>query len=172
MVHLPNGQNLTVTPVFGGLFFKSNVATTAHSPFPSGWTIVINSEDERDPELENVAQQDEAATEEDRIPRKQAVHRYKRPTLNHDHLYISSISNPSSNDFKPASSPTRQIAMMLWATLYWYFHQIEPTLQITNVHSKNTPDSGKPEGEWKITINREGIFKGKVVLPTHGLDRI
>jgi hypothetical protein len=165
MVHLPNGQNLTVTPVFGGLFFKSNDTTTAHSSFPSGWTIVLNSENERDPELENVAQQDETAAEEDRAPRRQAVHRYKRPTLNHDHLYISSISNPSSHDFKPASSPTRQIAMMLWATLYWYFHQPEPTLQITNALSKNTPNGGKPEGEWRIMINREGIFKGKVVLP-------
>ncbi|KAF2874530.1 acyl-CoA N-acyltransferase [Massariosphaeria phaeospora] len=55
--------------------------------------------------------------------------------------------------------------MMLWATLYWYFHQPEPTLQVTNAASKNTPDAGKPEGEWKININREGIFKGKVVLP-------
>ncbi|KAF2798471.1 hypothetical protein K505DRAFT_333402 [Melanomma pulvis-pyrius CBS 109.77] len=163
-VHLPNGQNLTITPVFGGLFFKSNDTTSSHSPFPSGWTIVLNSEDERDPELENIAP-DEEASEEARVPRKQALHRYKRPTLNHDHLYISSISNPSSNDFKPASSPTRQIAMMLWATLYWYFHQPEPTLQLTNALSKNTPNSGKPEGEWRITINREGIFKGKVVLP-------
>ena len=57
------------------------------------------------------------------------------------------------------------MAMMLWATLYWYFHQPEPTLQITNDLSKSTPDEGKPEGEWRINVNREGIFKGKVVLP-------
>jgi hypothetical protein len=151
IVHLPNGQNLTITPVFGGLFFKSNDLTTHHSPFPSGWTIVLNSEDEHDA--------DETAQD------RRYVHRYKRPTLHNDHLYISSISNPSSNDFKPATSPTRQTAMMLWATLYWYFHQPEPDLKLTNAISKNTADDGKPRGDWRININREGVFKGKVILP-------
>jgi hypothetical protein len=164
IVHLPNGQNLTVSPVFGGLFFKSNDLTTHHSPFPAGWTIVLNSVDEFDPP-EAEKEEDTSSATEERVPRRHLVHRYKRPTLHNDHLYISSISNPSSNEFKPASSPTRQIAMMLWATLYWYFHQPEPTLQVTNALSQNTPDAGKPEGEWRISINREGIFKGKVVLP-------
>lgn len=160
VVHLPNGQVVTVTPVFGGLFFKSNDLTNHHSPFPAGWTIVLNSEDEGLDEK----QDEDTATEGSRTPRGR-IHRYKRPTLHNDHLYISSISNPSSSDFKPASSPTRQIAMMLWATLYWYFHQPEPDLQVTSAASKNTPDSGKPEGEWRVNVNREGIFKGKVVLP-------
>ncbi|KAE8837491.1 hypothetical protein PTNB85_04826 [Pyrenophora teres f. teres] len=159
IVHLPNGQNLTVTPVFGGLFFKSSDIAT-HSPFPPGWTIVLNSEDELDAGEQELQQQDE---EEQYPPRN--VHRFKKPTLNGDHLYISSISNPSSNEYKPAASPTRQIAMMLWATLYWYFHQPEPILQVTNALSKNTADAGKPKGEWRININREGVFKGKVVLP-------
>ncbi|KAH7135887.1 siderophore biosynthesis protein-like protein [Dendryphion nanum] len=166
IVHLPNGQNLTVTPVFGGLFFKSNDLTNHHSPFPPGWTITINSEDEYDPQFSGLDLDDDtsSATEETNAhPRH--VHRFKRPTLQSDHLYISSISNPSSNEFRPASSPTRQIAMMLWASLYWYFHQPEPTLQVTNANSKNTSDQGKPKGEWRITVNREGIFKGKVVLP-------
>ncbi|KAF2733448.1 siderophore biosynthesis protein-like protein [Polyplosphaeria fusca] len=162
IVHLPNGQNLTVSPVFGGLFFKSNDLSSHHSPFSPGWTIVLNSEDEPDPEQ---AQEEDTSSDDLRPIRKHAVHRYKKPTLHNDHLYISSISNPNSNDFKPASSPTRQIAMMLWATLYWYFHQPEPARQVTSHASKKTPDSGKPEGEWRITINREGIFKGKVVLP-------
>ncbi|CAA9956608.1 Aerobactin siderophore biosynthesis protein iucB [Pyrenophora teres f. maculata] len=159
IVHLPNGQNLTVTPVFGGLFFKSSDIAT-HSPFPPGWTIVLNSEDELGAGEQELQQQDE---EEQYPPRN--VHRFKKPTLNGDHLYISSISNPSSNEYKPAASPTRQIAMMLWATLYWYFHQPEPILQVTNALSKNTADAGKPKGEWRININREGVFKGKVVLP-------
>lgn len=163
MVHLPHGQNLTVKPVFGGLFFQSNDLTTSHSPFPAGWTIVLNSEDEFDPE--HSAEAEDAASGGENPFHRRRTHRYKRPTLRNDHLYISSISNPSSNDFAPAKSPTRQIAMMLWATLYWYFHQPEPTLQVTNAASKNTPDAGKPEGEWRININREGIFKGKIVLP-------
>jgi RimJ/RimL family protein N-acetyltransferase len=160
-VHLPNGQNLTVTPVFGGLFFKSGDLLHAHTSFPPGWTIVLNSEDELDAE-EKEQQQDGQHGEHD-PPR--TVHRFRRPTLNGDHLYISSISNPSSSEYRAAASPTRQIAMMLWATLYWYFHQPEPRLQVTNALSKNTADAGKPKGEWRIYINREGIFKGKVVLP-------
>ncbi|KAJ4295194.1 hypothetical protein N0V90_007204 [Kalmusia sp. IMI 367209] len=160
-VHLPNGQNLSITPVFGGLFFKSNDLTNHHSPFPPGWTIVLNSEDENPPEDDD----DDKTIKEDTLVPQRRLHRYKKPTLHGDHLYISSISNPSSSDFKPASSPTRQIAMMLWATLYWYFHQEEPSLHISNQASKNTPESGRPEGEWRININREGIFKGKVVLP-------
>lgn len=161
IVHLPNGQNLTVTPVFGGLFFKANDLQHTHSPFPPGWTIVLNSEDELDKQEQE--QQQEGDNEELFPPR--GIHRFRKPTLHGDHLYISSISNPSSSEYKAAASPTRQIAMMLWATLYWYFHQPEPTLQLTNATSKNTADAGKPKGEWRININREGIFKGKVVLP-------
>ena len=161
-VHLPNGQNLSITPVFGGLFFKSNNLTNHHSPFPPGWTVVLNSEDE-DP-VEEEERNDDSASDEASSPRRR-VHRYKKPTLHSDHLYISSISNPSGNEFTPASSPTRQIAMMLWATLYWYFHQPEPSLRLTTKDSQNTAETGRPKGEWRINVNREGIFKGKVVLP-------
>ncbi|KAF2204585.1 hypothetical protein GQ43DRAFT_364353 [Delitschia confertaspora ATCC 74209] len=168
IVHLPNGQTLTVTPVFGGLFFKSNSLSNHHSPFPAGWTIVLDTEDE--PQLDlfpdrSQAQDEHHDTSEEKYARKHAVHRFKRPTLHNDHLYISSISNPSSNDFKPATSPTRQIAMMLWATLYWYFQQPEPNLRVTNAASKNTAEEGRPKGEWRINISREGIFKGRTVLP-------
>jgi len=161
LVHLPNGQNLTITPVFGGLFFKSSDLLHAHSPFPPGWTVVLNSEDGVEAELQEQQHRDEG--EESGPPRH--VHRFRRPTLHGDHLYISSISNPSSSEYKAAASPTRQIAMMLWATLYWYFHQPEPMLQLTNTACKNTAEAGRPKGEWRININREGIFKGKVVLP-------
>ncbi|QIW99416.1 hypothetical protein AMS68_004934 [Peltaster fructicola] len=93
------------------------------------------------------------------------IHRFKTPSLNNDHLFISSISNPSSSDFKPVTSPTRQIAMMLWATLWWYFHQPAPEPYVSTAASASTPDAGKPKGEWRIYINREGIFKGKHLLP-------
>lgn len=119
IIYLPNGQTLTVSPVFAGLAFRANDLNVHHSVFPPGWTILIESEDELDPELgpENEAEPD--------VPPKQSqVHRYRSPTLHSDNLFISSISNPSNIDFKPATSPTRQIAMMLWATLYWYFHQV------------------------------------------------
>ena len=80
-------------------------------------------------------------------------------------LPMAYYSNPNSNEFRPASSPTRQIAMMLWATLWWYFHQAEPAPQLRNSESESTPDDGKPKGEWVVNINREGILKGKHLLP-------
>lgn len=55
--------------------------------------------------------------------------------------------------------------MMLWATLWWYFHQQEPAPQLHNPASAQTPEAGKPKGEWIVNINREGIFKGKHLLP-------
>ncbi|KAF2020817.1 siderophore biosynthesis protein-like protein [Aaosphaeria arxii CBS 175.79] len=169
IVHLPNGQNITVTPVFGGLFFKPNdLLNHPRSPFPPGWTIIIHSEDDVNPEQSGMSSDPDAssATEEGHIQKiRHHVHRFRKPTLQNDHLYISSISNPSASEFKPAASPTRQLAMMLWATLYWYFHQTEPDLHMTTNASKDTAEHGKPKGEWKITINREGIFKGRVVLP-------
>ncbi|KAK3634796.1 hypothetical protein LTR56_015077 [Elasticomyces elasticus] len=172
-IHLPNGQTLSVTPVFGGIQFKVNDQHTHHNAFPPGWTIVINSEDEEDdhlsppPSTSAHTQSDPDATPRAEVPKEKVhhVHRYRRPTLRSDHLFISSISNPSSNDFRPASSPTRQIAMMLWATLWWYFHQPAPSPHLTNSASAQTPEAGRPKADWRININREGIFKGKHLLP-------
>ena len=117
LVHLPNGQTITISPVFGGLFFKANDLNIHHAVFPPGWTIVLQSEDNDD---DHVLTTDNGEV----LPKKHHVHRYRTPTLRNDALFISSISNPSTSDFKPASSPSRQIAMMLWATLWWYFHQV------------------------------------------------
>lgn len=177
ILHLPNGQTLTVSPSFGGLYFKSNELNTHHNVFPPGWTIILHSEDEpadHEPSASAAAHTqlhpDHGAEDEYPIPvpgarKEQHIHRFKRPTLKNDHLFISSISNPSSHEFRPPTSPTRQIAMMLWATLWWYFHQPEPEPQLTTAASANTPDAGKPKGEWRININREGIFKSKHLLP-------
>ncbi|KAF2460485.1 hypothetical protein BDY21DRAFT_335544 [Lineolata rhizophorae] len=174
IVHLPNGHNLTVTPVFGGLYFKANeLSNNNNSPFPPGWTIVINSDDEDDYDLqdpsstgeEGSAGLDDGSDAVTRQTRRHTVHRFKKPTLRGDHLYISSISQPSGNEFNPIRSPSRQIAMMMWASLWWYFHQPAPDTEVTTRASAKTPAGGKPRGEWRININREGIFKGRVVLP-------
>lgn len=175
-VHLPNGQTLNVTPVFGGLYFRSNDLSQHHNVFPPGWTIILNSEhdghddddDDREQEPERGADgtvNPDATPRAETESRKQGIHRFRRPSLKNDHLYISSISNPASSEFRPPTSPTRQIAMMLWATLYWYFHQQEPEPQLRTAASHATPDAGKPQGEWRIYINKEGIFKSKHVLP-------
>jgi N5-hydroxyornithine acetyltransferase len=162
IVHLPNGQTLTVTRIFGGLYFKSNELSLHHNhcPFPPGWTVVLNSEYDLDP---SKPPEDDFGF----VPREgsRSIHPYHKATLHNDHLFISSISQPPSSEFKPASSQARHIAMMLWASLYWYFQQAEPAPQVTNEHSASTPTTGKPKGEWRIWINREGIFKSKHILP-------
>lgn len=163
-VHLPNGATLHVHPVFGGLSFKNLELSTNRSAFPPGWTVVLN-EDDSD-ELDESSGTNTIGTEYDNpyTAKQRHVHRYKRPSLQHDHLFISAISNPSSAEFKPPVSATRQIAMMLWATLWWYFHQPEPSLELHTNSSSQTPSEGKPRGEWRININQEGIFKGKMLL--------
>lgn len=163
LVHLPNGQTLNVTPVFGGLFFKANDLNIHHNVFPPGWTVILQTEDDEDDDHKPLPEAPSSA--EAALQKSKHIHRFKRPTLRNDHLYISSISNPASNEFRPPTSPTRQIAMMLWATLYWYFHQQEPAPQLTTAESDKTPEEGKPKGEWRININREGILKGKHLIP-------
>ena len=158
ILHLPNGHTLTVTQVFGGLSFKNSDLNPQHrSAFPPGWTIVLNEEDGGDDA--------DAGHESDPAPpRRHVVHRYKKPSLQNDHLFISSISYPNSAEYKPTGSPTRQIAMMLWATLWWYFHQPEPEPGLMTTASAKTVEEGRPKGDWRININREGIFKGRMLL--------
>ncbi len=121
VVHLPNGQTITVSPVFAGLSFKSNDLAVHHAVFPPGWTIILESgEDHEDGDGLPLNEGEQLYGS-----KRNSTRRYKSPTLHNDNLFISSISNPSNTDFKPATSPTRQIAMMLWATLWWYFHQVQ-----------------------------------------------
>jgi RimJ/RimL family protein N-acetyltransferase len=54
--------------------------------------------------------------------------------------------------------------MMLWASLYWYFHLPEPPLYLNTEASKKTPDTGKPRGEWRINIKREGVLRGRNLI--------
>ncbi|GAB7353771.1 hypothetical protein MBLNU459_g4160t2 [Dothideomycetes sp. NU459] len=170
VVHLPNGHNLTVTPVFGGLYFKSVDVHNHQSVFPPGWTIVLHSEDDDDDDDSGHSLPSYAATgdTDSAPPRRTSIHTYRKPSLQNDHLFFSSISNAATNENTPQrfppSSPTRQIAMMLWATLWWYFHQPEPSPQLVNANSAKTADAGKPKGEWRLNINREGIFKGKQLM--------
>jgi N5-hydroxyornithine acetyltransferase len=167
-VHLPNTQTLTVTPVFGGLSFKANDLNIHSSAFPPGWTIILRTEEGDDDY--RVARQRRPSPDLVRNTlttdhhKELHTHRFTKPTLHNDCLFISSISIPSSSDFKPVSSPTRQIAMMLWATLWWYFHQPEPNAHIMTEASSHTPNEGRPKADWRIKIKKEGIFKGKNLL--------
>jgi len=180
-VHLPDGQTFTAAPVFGGVGFKSHDMNTHPHAFPIGWTTVLNTEEKLDggwgPEYRGRVDEDYARDCDDsgddfrgqavsRMPKpKKRIKPFSKPTLNSDAIFISSISSPSNSDFKPATSPTRQIAMMLWVTLYWYFHQPEPSPYLMTEDSKNTPINGRPKGEWTINIKRDGLFRGRNLIP-------
>lgn len=159
--HLPNGLTFTVSPVFGGVAFKSN---DFNSSFPPGWTIIINTNksDERFHEERDRPGSESKGPQAD--DDSQRIGRFTTPTLSCDYLYISYIVNLPSSACRPASSPTRQIAMILWATLWWYFHEPEPDLHLETPASSRTPHNGQPKGSWRINIKREGIFKAPDLL--------
>lgn len=177
--NLPNGETLTVTPVFGGFSFKSNDLTLHHSVLPPGWTVSLytlgdqpNPEQQQEtPETESAVASEggaEVKTNDEHDPEgadKRLCRRFTTPTLRNDCLHIASTVSPSSEDFKPAVSPTRQIALALWATLWWYFHEPEPDLHEDSEQAAGTPLAGKPKGDWRITIKREGILKKRNLLP-------
>ncbi|EAW08316.1 GNAT family N-acetyltransferase [Aspergillus clavatus NRRL 1] len=161
---LPNGQSYTVTPVFGGFNFKSNDMHLKSSIIPPGWTIVLYTSQDVDQPIPTLSEEDRGRSlyaqgemDENRL----RTTRFTIPTLDNDCFYISYIVNPPSTDFKPPTSPTRQIAMMLWVSLYWYFQEPEPDLRLRTEAASRTPETGRPKGEWRISLKREGIFKGR-----------
>ena len=168
-VHIPNGQTYNVTPIFGGFTFKSNDLDIHHSAMPPGWTVNLNTEDEVDEDDERMRRRSRVYIGRGEEPPERGQkltvsHRFTKPTLQSDSLFISSVSIPSSSDFKTAASPSRHVAMMLWATLCWYFHKEAPSPHVTTDASSMTPESGRPKGDWRIKIKREGIFKSRNTL--------
>ncbi|KAJ2893773.1 lysine N-acyltransferase [Zalerion maritima] len=164
ILRLPDGQNFEIRPVFSGMQFQSQQLNEQNHPFPVGWTIVIRTEQDGPP-LPPQSPDQAGVTGTSNGSTAKKLHAWSKPTLLRDCLFISSISNPSYNDFKPAASPTRQIAMMLWITLYWYFHQHEPEPFIHSDATKDTPDNAKPRGEWRISIKRDGVLRGRNLIP-------
>ncbi|KAL4886775.1 acyl-CoA N-acyltransferase [Aspergillus karnatakaensis] len=166
-VHLPNGQSLSVTPVFGGFNFKANSPNKANSQLPPGWNVVICTRQQQD-ELPDGEVPDNERGRARQVEKKDAnrsqITRFTNPTLSGDELYISYIVSPPDRDYKPVTSPTRQIAMMLWVTLAWYFQEPEPDLHLHTPRSSKTPTAGKPKGNWRVRIKREGIFTGRNVV--------
>lgn len=180
-IHLPDGQTFTVSPVFAGVGFRSHELNMHPHAYPVGWTVVLQTEAEAeagsgpggdaggavhsaDADEGDEDGADEGGARRSRQPRR-IVHSFKKPTLNNDSLFISSVSSPSNNEFKPAASPTRQIALMLWVSLYWYFHQPEPEPYLNPVAAAGVPSKARPKGDWTIHIKREGVFRGRNLIP-------
>ncbi|KAL7624115.1 hypothetical protein AAE478_005672 [Parahypoxylon ruwenzoriense] len=168
-VYLPDGQSFIVQPVFSGLFFKSNELNTHHAPFPVGWTVVLHSEDGNPEDHDRLRDRLHGLALRNGVNEpgssKSHIHTYSKPTLQNDTIFISSISNPSSSEFKPHASQSRQIALVLWVTLYWYFQQPEPSPYIETEQSKHAPPEAKPKGEWRIRVKREGVLRTRNMIP-------
>ncbi|EFQ99965.1 aerobactin siderophore biosynthesis protein iucB [Nannizzia gypsea CBS 118893] len=165
-VLLPDGYTLNVTPVFGGYSFKSSKIGDGNL-LPPGWSIVINTL--RDPKASKAEEAsksdfDETPQNEDENPFDWESSRYTHPTLNSDYIFISSIHLPSSKAIIPKSIATCQIALILWSTLYWYFHQAAPNNRVTNDKSVTVPERARPKGEWQVHIRHEGVLKGRNLL--------
>ncbi|KAK8106849.1 uncharacterized protein PG998_008862 [Apiospora kogelbergensis] len=156
LVHLPDGQVFVAQPIFNGIFFKSNDTHHRHTPFPAGWTIALHTG-----HGDGQSGAGDAATDGD----SSEAHTFTRPTLQSDTLFISSISNPSSDEYEPAKSPSRQVALMLYISLYWYFQQPEPSPYLDTAASRLTPETAKPKGEWQIRIVRDGVFRSRNMIP-------
>ncbi|EEP81723.1 predicted protein [Uncinocarpus reesii 1704] len=54
--------------------------------------------------------------------------------------------------------------MMLWATLWWYFHLPEPNRHLYTPESALTPEAGRPKGDWRVYIKQEGVLKGRNLM--------
>ncbi|EGE06270.1 aerobactin siderophore biosynthesis protein iucB [Trichophyton equinum CBS 127.97] len=165
---LPDGYTLNVTPVFGGFSFKaSKLNSNERSLLPAGWSIVINSL--REPKASKAEANsdyyfDETPKNEGENPFEWESNRYTRPTLDSDYFFISTIHFASSKAVVPKSIATCQIALILWSTLYWYFHQAAPSSRITTKESAAVPERARPRGEWVVHIRHEGLLKGRNLL--------
>lgn len=173
-IYLPDGQTFTAQPVFAGLQFKSNdlnIGRTRSQPFPPGWVVVLHTEDDDSrPSITNGStsentEENDDNNEKSQEPSRTRIHRWTGPTLQNDTVFISSIVDPSSEDFEPAKSPSRQLALMLWVTLYWYFQQPEPSAHLETDRSRLTPAEGRPKGDWRIRIKREGVLHSRNMIP-------
>lgn len=184
-LHLPNGSTFVVTPIYGGFNFKRK-DVCANTSLPQGWSIVINTE--RAVQGTSSSGRGRASSpffalpDDDASPRIRSPNspcsrsstprangsethsRFTKPTLNRDSLFISSISLPSNVDFDPPLSPSRQIAMMIWATMWWYFHLKEPDTHVFTHQSSLTPGPGRPKADWRIYIQQEGVLKGRNLI--------
>ncbi|GAP92240.2 putative lysine N-acyltransferase [Rosellinia necatrix] len=54
---------------------------------------------------------------------------------------------------------------MLWISLYWYFQQPEPAPYLGGEQATVLPAEARPKGDWHIRIRRDGVFRGRNMIP-------
>ncbi|KAI5306998.1 hypothetical protein KEM56_005748 [Ascosphaera pollenicola] len=177
LVHLPNGYVFNVNPAFNGFSFKIAEKAGTTTAFPPGWNIVLQTRKPRR-QTDRVVLLHERIADTPPVSPLQVKHPlndapggdeiddyrpFRGPTLNDDHLFISSILLPPSSGKSNVLSPARHIAMMLYATLWWYFHQKEPEPYTDTPECHKTPLEGRPRGEWMVHIKQEGVCQKRTI---------
>ena len=87
--------------------------------------------------------------------------RWSNPS-HRDSLSISFVA--SSIECRSLVSSVEIHAVILWSTLYWYFHQEPPDTKLITSASSKTPHSGRPKENWRICVARHGSFENSCLL--------
>lgn len=147
--YLPNGQKVNVAPVFQGFKF---LVENAPGGFPPEWSISLHT---RRPQVDGDRGTDKGDDAE--APGTPFI----EPSLDRDVLYISSMSMPATEDLKPGSASTRQVALVLWVTFSWYFHEPEPNHHVSLPGAPDIPEPGRIKKDWRLELQPKGILGGK-----------
>ena len=71
------------------------------------------------------------------------------------------MSNPATEDLKPGSASTRQIALALWVTFSWYFHEPEPNPHLSVPGAPDISELGSLMKDWRLEVHPKGILGGR-----------
>ena len=148
---------IRVTPVTCGLSFQitATAADDLQSKSLLEWNVVIKlevPESEKTSEFHNPCNDKKGAYNECQ---------WRTPTQN-DTLSISSVVDAVKYHLLVSSKEI--YSTIIWATFYWYFHQVPPERTLNTDLSSNTPYSGRPKGNWRVSISRNGIFRHERLL--------
>ncbi|KAL4970534.1 GNAT family N-acetyltransferase [Aspergillus stella-maris] len=134
--HLPNGIQVSVTPVFGGFKFQTK-SPEKYDSFPPDWTVCLSTRQPGKDDNDSCS--------------------FTTPSLDNDTMYLSSMSMPSCEDLKPSSAPTRLVAMVLWVIFFWYYQEPEPI----SAESPEDKDKGTTPRRWLLNIQGHGLLGRK-----------
>ncbi|KJZ77143.1 hypothetical protein HIM_03464 [Hirsutella minnesotensis 3608] len=165
VTRLPDGQAYSVSPVFAGVGFRCQGHDAHPHRYHVVWTVVLHT-DEAAGGVQKHRHDDGSQNQSRNAPRTRLGH-FNRPTLTGDSLFISAIASPPTSELRPAVSPTRQMAMILWITLYWYFHQPEPVaggIATGFALSAATPPDARPVADWRVRVRPDGALRGRNLL--------
>ena len=104
---LPNGQTLTVLPLAHEIQFRVDRSNPYCSMLPPLWHIVLCASGQYNP-LESSSRPNNAH-ESSQLKSEG----FETPSLHNDSLIL-----------KPIAATPQQSAVILWVTLWWYFHQV------------------------------------------------